>query len=37
MESGVLTEAKKDQLAITYHGLNPMQLLKQINSNLEQL
>ena len=37
MESDVLTEAKKAQLATTYHGLNPVVLLKQINSNLEQL
>ena len=37
MESDVLTEAKKAQLATTYHGLNPVLLLKQINSNLEQL
>jgi hypothetical protein len=37
MESDVLTEAKKAQLAATYHGLNPVLLLKQINSNLEQL
>jgi hypothetical protein len=37
MESDVLTEAKKAQLAATYQGLNPVLLLKQINSNLEQL
>jgi hypothetical protein len=37
MDSDVLTEAKKAQLAATYHGLNPILLLKQINSNLEQL
>ena len=37
MESDVLAEAKKAQLAATYHGLNPVLLLKQINSNLEQL
>jgi len=38
LEAGVLTEAKKRQeLAATYHGLNPVRLLKQINSNLEQL
>ena len=37
MESNVLTEARKAQLAATYHGLNPVLLLKQINSNLEQL
>ncbi|MBM3120028.1 MAG: transposase family protein [Chloroflexi bacterium] len=37
MRSGALTEAKKTELAATYHGLNPVKLLKQINSNLEQL
>ena len=37
MASDVLTEAEKAQLAATYHGLNPVQLLKQINRNLEQL
>ncbi len=36
-EAGVLTEAKRQELAATYHGLNPVRLLKQINSNLEQL
>jgi hypothetical protein len=36
-EAGVLTEAKQQELAATYHGLNPVRLLKQINSNLEQL
>lgn len=34
---GVLTEAKKAELAAIYHRLNPVQLLKQINSHLEQL
>jgi hypothetical protein len=34
---GVLNEAKQAQLAATYHGLNPVKLLEQINSNLEQL
>ncbi len=33
----VLTEAKRQELAAAYHGLNPVRLLKQINSNLEQL
>jgi hypothetical protein len=33
----VLTEAKKAELAATYHGLNPVLLLKQINGNLEKL
>ena len=37
INSGVLTEAKKTELAATYHGLNPVKLLKQINDNLEQL
>ncbi len=37
LEAGVLTEAKKQELAATYHGLNPVRLLKQINTNLEQL
>ena len=35
--SGALSEAKRAQLAATYHGLNPVALLKQINGNLEQL
>jgi hypothetical protein len=37
LEAGVLTEAKRQELAATYSGLNPVQLLKQLNSNLEQL
>ena len=37
LESGVLTEAKKQELAATYHHLNPVVLLKQINENLESL
>lgn len=37
LDAGVLTEAKQQELAATYHGLNPVQLLKQINSSLEQL
>jgi hypothetical protein len=37
INSGVLSEAKKAEMAATYNGLNPIQLLKQINSNLEQL
>ncbi|MDZ4247370.1 MAG: transposase family protein [Dehalococcoidia bacterium] len=36
-KAGVLTEAKKAELAATYHGLNPVKLLEQINNNLEQL
>ena len=37
VQAGVLTEAKKAELAATYYGLNPVKLLKQIDSNLEQL
>jgi len=37
LEAGVLTEAKRAELAATYHGINPVTLLKQINNNLAQL
>jgi hypothetical protein len=37
LESSVLTEAKRQELAATYHGLNPVLLLRQINENLESL
>jgi len=37
LQSDVLSEAKRVEMAATYHGLNPVLLLKQINSNLEQL
>jgi len=37
LQAGALTEAKKAELAATYRGLNPVALLKQINTNLEQL
>jgi hypothetical protein len=37
LEAGVLTEAKQQQLAAMYHGLNPVSLLKQVNENLERL
>ena len=37
LQSGVLSEAKRAEMAATYHGLNPVLLLRQINSNLEQL
>jgi hypothetical protein len=37
MRSGVLTEAKRVELAAIYSGLNPVFLLKQINENLEHL
>ena len=33
----MLTEAKQQELAAVYHGLNPALLLKQINENLECL
>ena len=36
-QAGVLTEAKKAELAAIYNGLNPVKLLKEINDNLEQL
>jgi hypothetical protein len=36
-KSGVLTEAKQQELAAMYYGLNPVSLLKQINENLECL
>jgi len=37
LKSGVLAEAKRQELAATYHHLNPVTLLKQINENLERL
>ncbi len=37
LQAGVLTEAKKTELAATYYRLNPVRLLRQINDNLEQL
>ncbi len=37
LEAGVLTEAKQQELAAIYHGLNPVLLLRQINENLEHL
>jgi hypothetical protein len=37
LEAGVLTEAKRQELAAVYHCLNPVLLLKQINGNLESL
>jgi hypothetical protein len=37
LESGVLTEAKQQEIAAIYHSLNPVLLLKQINGNLESL
>jgi hypothetical protein len=37
LEAGILIETKRQDLAATYHGLNPVSLLKQINGNLECL
>lgn len=37
LEADVLTEAKKQELTATYHHLNPVVLLTQINDNLESL
>jgi len=37
LEAGVLTETKKQGLATTYYGLNPVLLLRQINGNLDRL
>jgi hypothetical protein len=37
LAAGMLTEAKKQELAAIYHHLNPVHLLKQINENLESL
>ena len=37
LEAGVLAEAKQQELAAVYHGLNPVLLLQQINENLECL
>ena len=37
LEAGVLTEAKRQELAAIYYRLNPVLLLKQINENLERL
>jgi len=37
LKSSVLTEAKQQELAAMYYGLNPVSLLKQINENLECL
>jgi len=37
LNSGVFTEAKRQELAATYIRLNPVLLLKQINENLEGL
>jgi hypothetical protein len=37
LESGALTQAKREELAAVYRGLNPVLLLKQINGHLEKL
>jgi hypothetical protein len=37
LQSGILTDARRAEMAATYHGANPVLLLKQINSTLEQL
>ena len=37
LKAGILAEEKQRELATIYRGLNPVSLLKQINSNLEQL
>ena len=37
LSAGVLTAAKQQELAATYHRLNPALLLRQINQNLERL
>jgi len=37
LKAGVLTEAKRQELAATYYRLNSVTLLRQINENLEHL
>jgi hypothetical protein len=37
LESGILTPAKRAELAAVYRGLNPVQLLSQLNGHLEKL
>ena len=37
LQSSVLSEKQRTELAATYSGLNPVQLLRKINGNLEQL
>ena len=37
LKSRVLSEAKRQEQAATYYGLNPVLLLRQINENLEHL
>ena len=37
LDSGILTQARRQELAATYHGLNPILLLEQISENLQSL
>jgi len=37
LHSSVLSDSRQTEMTATYHGLNPVLLLKQINNNLEQL
>jgi hypothetical protein len=37
LEAGILTEAKRKELAATYYGLDPALLLRQVNGDLEHL
>lgn len=37
LESGVLSPVQATRLAATYHGLNPVRLLREIHSTQEQL
>ncbi len=37
LQSAVLNDSQRAEMAATYHSLNPVLLLNQINSNLEQL
>ena len=37
LEAGVLTQAKREELAAIYHALSLVSLLRQINENLERL
>ena len=37
MQAGIPTGTKQTELAATYHGLDPVKLLKQIDGNLGQL
>ena len=37
LQSGVLSDSRRAQMAASYNGINPVQLLNQLNGNLEQL